>query len=257
MDSKKMKCLDLVSVIMPAYNSDNFIDTSISSVLNQTYHNLELIIINDSSTDKTENIIKKYIDNRIVYLKNEKNLGVAKSRNLGINIAKGRFIAFLDSDDVWDFEKLEKQVSFMISREIPFTYCSYKKIDESGNYLTTVHAPASLNKNKLLKTCYIGCLTAIYDTKLIGKVFMPENTLREDYATWLKILNDVKEIKGLQYSLASYRIHKNQNSRTKLKMAKENWKIYRNFENLNKVKSIYYFLNYSIIGIWRHYLKRN
>lgn len=243
--------MSLVSVIMPSYNSESYIAESITSVINQTYEKWELIIIDDCSTDNTTSIVNSFNDKRIKLIKNTENLGAAKSRNIGIKAASGRFIAFLDSDDLWEKSKLEIQISFMQENNLPFSYSAYMKINESGNILGEVPVPELINRKKLLKTCYIGCLTAIYDSNEIGKILMPTNTQREDYATWLQIIRKTKYFKGINKPLAYYRIHKNQNSRKKIKMAYENWRLYRDQECLTLCQSLYFFSNYAIRGFLR------
>lgn len=246
-----MNTQPLVSIIMPSYNSGEFIEDSIKSVLDQTYHNWELIIIDDCSTDNTISIVESLNNNKIKIIKNKNNLGAAKSRNKGIEIAQGQFIAFLDSDDLWHKEKLRIQTSYMKENNISFTYCAYEKINEHNKVIGNVSVPEKIDRNTLLKTCYIGCLTAIYDTQKLNKVYMPEDTRREDYATWLNIIREVKFIYGINKTLASYRVHSKQSSNKKIKMATENWKIYKEIENLGFSRSIYYFSHYAIRGFLR------
>lgn len=243
--------MSLVSVIMPSYNSESYIAESIISVINQTYGKWELIIIDDCSTDSTTSIVNSFSDKRIKLIKNTKNLGAAKSRNIGIKAASGRFIAFLDSDDLWEKEKLEEQISFMQKRKISFCYSAYRKINEKNKEICIINVPETLYRDQLLKTCYIGCLTAIYDTHMLGKIYMHTDTKREDYATWLSIIKLEKKLYGIPKVLASYRIHGQQSSKNKINMALENWKIYRKKENLPLLLSIYYFSNYAIRGIIR------
>lgn len=237
---------------MPAYNAEEFISQSINSALTQTYQDIELIIINDNSTDNTEKIINHINDNRIVYIKNQRNLGASKSRNLGIKKATGRYISFLDSDDLWEKDKLKIQIEFLNTKNIPFTYSAYNKINKKNEIIDTIGIPDKLNREKLLKTCYIGCLTAIYDTQKIGKVFMPTNTLREDYATWLNIIRETKFLYGINLVLASYRVHEKQSSASKIKMAKENWLLYRIQEAEPIHKTLWIFTNYMARGILRN-----
>lgn len=243
--------MSLVSIIMPAYNSESYIKESINSVIQQTYKTWELIIIDDCSADNTISIVNSFKDERIKIIRNQKNIGAAKSRNRGIQIASGRFIAFLDSDDLWHETKLEIQICFIEENNLPFCYSAYIKINELGEKIKKISIPEQINRNKLLKTCYIGCLTAIYDCEKLGKISMPTDTLREDYATWLKIIKKTKYLRGINKPLAYYRIHKNQSSKKKLKMAHENWKIYRNQEGLSIIESLYFFFNYSIRGLIR------
>src|SRR5690606_21976023 len=163
------------SVIMPCYNARRFIGRSIESVINQTFQNWELVIIDDGSVDDTPEYIKEHYadgDRRIRLLKLERNSGAAVARNTGIKHAAGRFIAFLDSDDTWDPDKLRLQLAFMKEQQHPFTFTGYRRIC-GGRELNEVGTPEKVNYEQLLKTNIIGCLTVIYDTQALGKVYMP------------------------------------------------------------------------------------
>lgn len=244
---------DIVSIITPSYNSEKYISETIDSVLSQTYQNWEMIIIDDVSPDDSSSVIEGYCkkDNRIKLIKLEQNSGAAVARNRAIEEAEGRYIAFLDADDIWKPEKLEKQIEFMRKNNYAFTYTAYEKIDESGLVFGEIGVPLKVSYNQLLKTCVIGCLTAIYDVEKLGKVYMPTNTKREDFATWLNILKKVDFAYGIKQNLSQYRVYKSQSSNKKVKMAKENWKLYREIEKLNIFKAIYYFSHYAIRGILR------
>lgn len=247
--------MEKVSVIMPIYNSARFIAASIDSVLKQTYINWELILIDDCSGDDSAIIAKSYCDkdSRIKLLRLDENSGAAVARNRGIEVAEGRFIAFLDSDDLWVPEKLDTQVGFMLEKKVAFSYTAYKKIDEYGHDLFELGVPTSLSYQVLLKACVIGCLTVIYDTSQIGKVYMPLGTKREDYALWLKILREKNILaQGLNRVLASYRVYPHQSSSKKYSMAKENWRLLRNNENLYLICACYYFSHYVIRGLLRN-----
>lgn len=243
---------------MPCFNSENFIIESIQSVINQSYENWELIIIDDKSKDRSIEIIEEFIkkDNRILLIVNEENSGAAISRNKGIEVSKGDFIAFLDSDDIWKEEKLEKHINFMIKNDLSLSYTYYSQIREDGSFIKKITPPKSLNYRQLLKTCHIGCLTAIYNKNKLGKIYMPEIRKRQDYALWLKILKkDITAI-CLPECLAFYRIRNNSISSNKLRAAQYNWFLYRKIENLNTFKSIYYFTHYATNGIINKYLKK-
>ncbi len=233
----------LVSVIMPSYNSMKHISDAIDSVLNQTYKYWELIIVDDKSPDNANHIIKKYIelDKRIILIKLEENSGAAVARNIAIKEAKGRYIAFLDSDDLWLTQKLERQIQFMIDNKCALSYSNYNTINENGEMLSKViRPPLKLTYNKLLKSNYIGCLTAIYDTNIIGKVYMPLIKKRQDYALWLKILKKIDFAYAIDENLATYRIMLNSISSNKLKLLKYNYMLFRKYENFSIVKSVYY-----------------
>ncbi|ACM93540.1 teichuronic acid biosynthesis [Nautilia profundicola AmH] len=245
---------DLVSIITPSYNSEKFISKTIVSVLNQTYRNLEMIIVDDCSPDNSNEIIEEYIkkDKRIKLIKLDKNSGPAVARNTAIKEAKGRYIAFLDADDLWIPEKLERQINFMKENDLSFTYSAYDLIDENDNNIGDFIPPKEIDYKSLLKTNPIGCLTAIYDAKKLGKIYMPNILKRQDYGLWLKILKQIESTKGMQEKLAIYRIRKNSVSSNKLKAAKYQWKIYREVEKLNIFQSIYYFLNYAYYGLKKY-----
>lgn len=245
--------MNLVSIITPLYNSSLFLDKTINSIISQSYCYWELIIVDDCSQDNSIEIALDFSskDIRIKVIQMEKNSGAAAARNTAIKAANGRFIAFLDSDDLWHPHKLEKQINFMLKNNYAFSYTAYEKINEEGKVIGHVGAPMRLNYKQLLMTNEIGCLTAIYDTEILGKVYMPTETKREDYATWLSILKKIDYAYGMPESLGQYRVYANQSSAKKSKMAKENWNLYRNIENLSFIKSIYYFSHYSIRGVLR------
>lgn len=244
----------MVSIITPSYKSVKFISQTIESVLNQTYQDWEMIIVDDVSPDNSNEIIEKYIkkDDRIKLIKLEKNGGPAVARNRAIEEASGRYIAFLDADDLWMPGKLEKQIKFMVNNNIVLSYSSYDLIDEDNNDLGTFITKPKVNYSDLLKTNSIGCLTAIYDTEKIGKVLMPDIIKRQDYGLWLNILKKTDHAKGILESLAKYRIMKNSVSSNKFVAAKYVWKIFRDVEKLNIFKSCYYFCFYVYNGLKKY-----
>ena len=245
----------LVSIITPSYNSSKFISTTIESVLEQTYQNWEMIIVDDLSPDNSIAIVKKYLpkDNRIKFLKLEKNSGPAIARNYAIKEAKGRYIAFLDSDDLWHKDKLSKQITFMQKNDIALSYTGYYQIEEnSGEIMDQVSIHQKVNYNELLKQNIIGCLTAIYDTKKIGKVYMPNILRRQDFGLWLKILKKVPYAHGIDEPLAYYRIRSSSVSSNKILASKYNWKLYTGVEKLPLYKAIYYFGWYTYKSILKY-----
>lgn len=248
----------LVSIITPSFNSVNYICHTIESILNQGYTNWELIIVDDCSTDNSREVIQSYVnqDSRIKLICLKQNSGAAVARNTGIENAIGRFIAFLDSDDTWHPEKLEQQVSFMLKNDYAFTYTQYHQVNENGDTVGELYFPLRTNYRNLLKTCVIGCLTAMYDTHKIGKVYFPLIRKRQDFALWLKILKQVDYAYCVPQDLASYTVRSDSISANKWKAAQYNWRLYRNIEKLNIFSSIYYFLNYAIRGILRTKFKK-
>lgn len=232
---------NLVSIIMPCYNSEKYISESINSVLDQTYTNFELIIIDDSSTDTSINIISEYQDNRIKLIKSNTNQGVAAARNKGIVAAKGKYIAFLDSDDLWIPSKLEKQITLLESgwNVVCSNYSAFKP---DGKTKLRV-SPHIITYNDLLRSCFIGNLTGIYCAENLGKFFQ-KSTGAEDYLMWLSILKSAQKAYCVQDSLAKYRISHNSLSGKKFSSATWQWNIYRTELNFNICKSIYYFTHY-------------
>ena len=178
----------LVSIIMPSYNTASFIKETIQSVLNQTYSKWELIIVDDCSTDNTDEVLEYIKDSRIRYFKNDKNLGAAVSRNKALREARGQWIAYLDSDDLWMPEKLEKQICFMESNGYAFSYTNYEEIDVDGNKTgVKVSGPKRITKTGMFNYCWPGCLTVMFDANKIGIVQIQDIKKNNDYAMWLKI----------------------------------------------------------------------
>lgn len=244
----------LVSIITPCFNCDSIIQKCIDSVIFQTYSNWELLIIDDVSEDGSRKVVESYMekDSRIKLLARTWNAGPAVTRNRGISEAKGRFIAFLDADDIWRPNKLEKQIDFMLRENIALSYSAYEVMDDEGNVIGIRTPPESLSYDDILRSNQIGCLTAIYDTKHTGKVFMPNIAKRQDMGLWLKILKNGMIAKGLvDEPLASYRKGSNTISSNKVSVLKYQWRIYREIEQLPLLTSLYYFMHYAYNGIVR------
>lgn len=234
----------LVSIITPSYNSAKFIKESIDSVIAQTYDNWEMIIVDDFSQDTSNEIIEEYIkkDNRIKLIKLDKNSGPAVARNRAIKEAKGRYIAFLDSDDFWHKEKLTKQLTFMDEKGAALSFTGYYTVEEkSGTPITLMEVPPTVDYHTLLKQNIMGCLTVMYDSEELGKVYMPDISKRQDFALWLKILKKTPFAYGLNESLAYYRVRRLSVSSNKIIASTYNWKLYREVEKLPLYKAIYYF----------------
>lgn len=244
----------LVSIVMPNYNSEKYLKATIDSVLAQTYTNWELLFVDDCSTDSSLEIVRSYNDSRIKILQNEKNSGAAVSRNYALREAKGKWIAFLDSDDLWIPEKLEKQLAYMQNNDISFSYTDYEVIDEDNKIISTFKPKLDVCKYKdILKHNCIGCLTVIYNTDKLGKVFMPTDAIkREDLACWLAILKSGEEGHCLHESLAQYKVHSNSVSSNKFKMMKYQWNVYRKVEGINVFKSLCYLISWAIAGVLKY-----
>lgn len=195
----------LVSIISPSYNCAPFIAGSIRSVLSQTYENWEMIIVDDCSTDDSEAIVRTFGDSRIRYFRNERNVGAAVSRNRALREAKGRWIAFLDCDDLWAPDKLERQVRFMEDNAYDFSYTCYSEMDANGNDTgVTVCGPKKISRAGMFAFCWPGCLTVMYDAQKVGLVQIADIKKNNDYAMWLKVCRKA-DCHLLPQTLARYR----------------------------------------------------
>lgn len=238
-----MKNLGLVSIITPTFNSASFISETIESIINQSYPYWELLITDDCSNDETLNIVQKYTeqDSRIKLFKLNSNSGAGICRNNSIKMANGRFIAFCDSDDCWLPNKLEKQLSFMIEKDCTLSYTSYLTCNEKSHTTGIIVCKKKITYKNMIHNDEIGCLTAIYDTEKIGKVYLPSLRKRQDWGLWLKILKECKISYGMKEPLAIYRVHNNSISSRKLSLIKYNIKIYQEILHFSKIKSYFYF----------------
>ena len=237
----------LVSIITPVYNAERFLSDTIKSVQNQTYKNWEILLIDDCSKDNSAQIIKEFqkYDNRIKYIKLKKNSGASVSRNEGIRNAKGRFIAFVDSDDVWKPEKLEIQIKYMLKENLGFTFTSYRYMKENGELTNKIaRAPSKINYNGLLKNTIIGCSTVVIDREIVDYFEMPLVRRGQDTATWLQILRKEKYAYGIEQDLVNYRLVGESLSSNKIIALKRTWNTYRNVEKLGLLKSSYVFCFY-------------
>lgn len=254
---KNMRETPLVSVITPAYNAADFIQKTIQSVQRQTYDNWEMIIVDDQSKDRTIEILKELEkeDNRIRVIQLETNQGPAVARNTAIQAASGKYLAFLDSDDQWLPEKLTKQLAWMQKQNAAFSFTQYFVIDEHGaEQGLEGEIPARVGYKDLLKQNTIGCLTVMLDKEKIGHVEMVNIRTRQDYALWLDICKRGFEAYGMPEPLALYRKQAESISSNKMKMAKQNWKVYREVEKLNLLQSSWYFMHYAFHK-WNKYRK--
>lgn len=254
-----MNNLELVSIITPTYNSEKFISETIESVLSQTYQNWEMIIINDKSTDNTENIVKEYIkmDNRIRLINLCENSGAAVARNTALKNANGRFIAFLDSDDRWKMDKLKKQLEFMTKNNYGFTFTSYEYIKDGNNSKEKVFkVPYSLNYYQGLKNTAIGCLTVLIDKNIIDDFRMPLVRRGQDNLTWLMLLEKGHIAYGLNENLAEYRKVTGSLSNNKIKGLKRQWSNYRYVIKLPLIKCVYYYFFYVLNNVKKYYFSK-
>lgn len=243
---------DLVSIITPTYNCGKYIGETIESVLNQSYKNWEMIIVDDCSTDNTKEVVEKYVkkDNRIKYFFLEENSGAAVARTKAMKIASGKYMAFLDSDDIWFPDKLEKQLSFMKENNYNFTCTAYEQVDENGNPLNKIiRTKKKTDYNGVLLSCPVGNSTVMYNVEKLGKFVVPNIRKRNDDALWLQILKKEKFIYGMPDVLMKYRVRSNSISRSKVKLIKYHWKLYREIEHLSILRSSFHIICWVLLKI--------
>lgn len=237
----------LVSIIVPVYNAGAFLRDTIKTVLKQTYTDWELLLINDCSTDNSYEIYSEYDDNRIIWIDLERNSGAALARNTGINNCRGDYICFLDSDDLWEVTKLEKQIDFMTNSNCDFSYTGYEFADENG-YPNgkIVRVPTKITYKQSLKNTTIWTSTVMFNMKSLTKedIFMPNVRRGQDTATWWKVLKKTHYAYGIDMVLSYYRRTPNSLSSNKIKALKRTWNLYRNVERFGIFKSLYYFAFY-------------
>ncbi|EGQ8339622.1 glycosyltransferase [Vibrio parahaemolyticus] len=246
-----------VSIITPAYNSSKYIYKTYESIKKQSFEDWEWIVVDDCSTDETTDIINGIIkdDDRVNLVINSTNSGAAASRNRGIDVAKGTYIAFIDSDDVWLPEKLDRQYKYMLNNQVEFSFTAYNVVNEDGSkVLCTVDttAPDEITyKDHLKKRATLGCSTVMVSKEFVGTKRMPDIRSGQDYAFWLSLLKSDTNAFCLKEILTSYRITPGSISRNKIKKARRQWQIYRELEKLSLVYSIECFLNYAFRAIFR------
>ncbi len=246
-----------LSIITPLYNSEIFISETIQSVIAQTYTNWEMIIVDDCSTDNSRKIVEDYckIEPRIKYIKTESSSGSpALPRNIGIEKAQGRFIAFLDSDDLWEPEKLKSQLELFNDEKVAIVFSNYEKINEKGfSNNRIIIAPLLVDYKKLLQGNVIACCTCVYDTYKVGKQYFTKQG-HEDYVLWLQILKKGFIAKNTGLISAKYRVRDTSVSSNKLKTIRWVYTIFRNNEKLSAMKSIFY-TSITLIKSFFKYLK--
>jgi glycosyltransferase involved in cell wall biosynthesis len=236
-----MNMNDLVSIITPSYNTAKFIAETIDSVRLQTYSNWEMIIVDDCSTDDTDAVVEGYLgDSRLRYFKNEKNSGAAVSRNRALREAKGRWIAFLDSDDLWLPDKLEKQIRFMEEHDYHFSYTNYEEIDEESKPLgVCVTGPKKITKHGMYNYCWPGCLTVMYDREKVGLIQIKDIKKNNDYAMWLEVCKKA-DCMLLDEELAKYRKRSGSISRHSIKtMIGWHYKLWHEAEGQSTVSAAF------------------
>lgn len=248
---------ELVSIITPSYNTEQYILDTIRSVQGQTYANWEMIIVDDCSSDNTIQTVQKFIadtgEKRVHLLSNEKNSGAAISRNYALREAKGRWIAFLDSDDLWEPEKLERQIDFMKTNGHSFSYTRYSEIDAESKPLgREVFGPKKITKRGMYNYCWPGCLTVMYDANVVGQIQIEDIKKNNDYAMWLKACKKA-DCYLLDMNLARYRKGRKGSISTHgyKKLIKWHYKLFREAEKCSVIKSIYFTIGNLGWGIWK------
>jgi glycosyltransferase involved in cell wall biosynthesis len=250
---------NLVSIILPTFNSEEYIEETILSVTNQNYTNWELIIVDDCSSDNTIELLTKiqgiYLD-KIKLFKNSVNLGADKTRNTAIKQANGRYIAFIDADDAWSSDKLTKQLDFMSEINSGFCYTS-SKISQKNKKSFVRNVPRFSRRKDILKNNCICTSTVIIDRSIIKKIYMPQIRKGQDLATWLLILRTLEVADGFNQPLTTYNKRYNSLSSNKLNSALWVWMLYRDIEKMNFLPALYYFCFYAINGVKKHFLESN
>lgn len=245
----------LISIVMPAYNAEKTISQAIHSVIAQTYRQWELLVVNDQSNDNTKNIVLALaeLDKRIRYIENRGNLGVSETRNRGVSLAQGQWIAFLDSDDMWEQEKLAIQADFLMKSGARFTFTGSAFMDQEGNRLDyCLNVPSKVSFRQLLKQNVISCSSTLIEKNLLEKYPMASGNMHEDYATWLNVLkNEHIDACGIDKPLLIYRVSTGSKSGDKGKAALMHWRVYRHI-GLPILPAMYYFLFYMVKNLKKY-----
>lgn len=246
----------LISIITPMYNGEKYVSQTIESVLSQTYPNWEMVIVDDGSKDNSPQIVENYSqkDQRVRLIR-QSNAGSAAARNNALRHASGRYICFLDADDLLDDQFLEKQLNFLKSKDAGIVYASYRRVNEENKeILKPFIVPNKVNYKGLLKTCSIPCLTAMYDKEKTGEMFFNESlkSMRDDFVFWLSMLKRIDYAYGNKEVLASYRVFATSTTGNKKKVMKPQFMVYYKVERLGLVKSAYYFMNWAINGFFKY-----
>ena len=242
--------MDLVSIILPYYKKKDFILLTIQSILKQTYKNFEIIIVNDDQSNESKDILEniKKKDTRISIINNENNFGAGLSRNEAIKIAKGKYLAFCDADDLWEINKLENQLNFMKKKNINFSFTSYNIINDLGNIIGNRKAYEEITFKQLLRSCDIGLSTVIVEKKTINdlNINFPNIKTKEDYVVWLYLSRNGVRMMGLQENLTSWRKLSDSLSSSIFQKILDGYKVYRVYLKLNIVKSLFYLFLLSV-----------
>ena len=244
---------------MPAYNAEKYIKEAIESVLNQTISAFELIVIDDGSNDNTLSIVSELAknDSRIKLIINDKNMGVARTRNRGMELSTGEYVAFLDSDDIWHSDKLEKQIELARKTGADIIYCSYALMAENGkskynNFIVS----DKVSFHEMLTCNVLGCSTVLLSKQIAKNYRFDTRFYHEDYVLWLQIMRDGYKAAGVTECLVDYRVMESSRSSNKFDSAKKRWKIYRDFLNYSFVKCLYLSFRYALMGVLKYRNKK-
>ena len=242
-----------VSIVVPVYNAADYISDTILSVMDQDHKDIELLLVDDSSTDQSAKVMEEYVSDKVRLLSNTEGKGAAGARNTGIKAATGRYLAFIDADDLWEKDKLSVQIEFMQKSSAAFSFTGYEFADSQGKGLgRKVRVPEKISYREALKNTTIFTSTVMFDMEKLSKddVLMPD-VLSEDTATWWKVLKKIPFAYGLDKSLTLYRRPENSLSSNKIEAVRRIWNLYRRVEHLNVVYSIYCFCFWAVRAVAR------
>lgn len=248
---------ELVSVIIPVFNAEKFISKTIESVLDQTYKEIEIVLVDDCSKDTSRQIIENYAENHknIVYHLQDKNYGAAVARNTALKIAKGRYVAFLDSDDIWYPQKIEKQIDLMYQKKAAICYTAIEIIDEEDNLIKSKrNVKEKIDYKFLLKNTMMATSTVVIDRKIIGNIQMPNIRSGQDYATWLQLMRNGIVAYGINEVLVKYRKRYNSLSKNKLKSLSQVWNIQTKKEKINVLYASFNTVCFAVNAFKKHFL---
>ena len=246
---------ELVSIITPSFNSEKFISDTIKSVQNQTYSNWEMIIVDDFSQDRTVEMVQNFMDEdiRIHLIQLNKNSGAAKARNIGIEKISGKYMTFIDADDIWFPDFIENSIETIKKSGINFVFSSYKRSNEKLEFIySDFVVPKKVTYTDILKTNSISCLTAFIDVEILGVKKMPDILKRQDMGLWLKYLKEIPFAYGIQEPKAIYRIRENSLSRNKKNLLKYQWNFYYKIEKLGFFASVHYMIQWMVRGFLKY-----
>lgn len=245
----------LVTVIVPVYNVEQYLETAVHSVISQTFGDWEMLLMDDCGTDGSYVIARKLAeqDKRIRLIRNEENVGVAKTRDYGISLSRGSYVAFLDSDDLWHPRKLEQQLQKLQETGADLCYTSYAIIDSEGNKARGDYlVDDTVTYDQLLRENQIGCSTVLVKKEIVEKYNFSMGYYHEDYILWLRMLRDGVVAVGCREVLVNWRYISNSRSFNKIQSAQNRWRIYRDFLNIPLPKRLWYFVNYMFGGVWKY-----